>query len=407
MREPGLRRYGEEVTRSVLGVDTLYRRDATRRVPAPESGHLGEEGLVAVNLSELLAKEYAGWPEAISDWEALRRRAEALVDASRRAYYEDLATSMLALVSWSERGAGHPAGSSFSEFGARILGLERLAFTSDEWEGARTSLQQHLHSAGYRDRDWRAALSRWEEERRVPASEVVPTLNELLAAARMRVEERMFALPPGRAICAVGVRNVAYSAYCDYVGGEMQVNLDQPYTLPELRHLVAHEAYPGHYTHLAVREAAAETGEATQDVLLVITDTPTSPIFEGIGDNGLDFCWDVEPDDAVVMALFRMRILAVCRAAVCLAAGEPPESVRAKLVDESAGHPAWVDQRLRFLSYPLRRPFIFAYAWGERVVADVYRTIPPTARPSFFGALYRHHHSPRSLRALQGGVSAR
>lgn len=407
MNETGLRRYGEEVTRSVLGVDALYRRDAVGHGALTASSSLKTEGLVAVNLSELSAKEYAGWSEAFSDWKALRRQAAALPDEARRAYYEDLATSMLALVSWSERGAGHPMGSSFSEFGTRTLGLERLAFTSDEWEHATTSLQRHLQDAGYRDKDWRVALSRWEEERRVPASDVVPLLNELLAAARIQVEERMFALPPERAIRAVGVRNVAYSAYCDYVGGEMQVNLDQPYTLPELRHLVAHEAYPGHYTHLAVREAAAATGEATQDVLLVITDTPTSSVFEGIGDNGLDFCWDVEPDDAAVMALFRMRILAVCRAALCLAAGDPPETVREKLVDESAGHPAWVDQRLRFLSYPLRRPFIFAYAWGERLVADVYRTVAPSARPSFFSALYRHQHSPRALRALQGGISAR
>ncbi len=399
---PDLARHGEEVTRAVLGVDTLYRRDATARAGtlAVDDGCLGEEGLVAVNLSEMTPSDYARWPEAVSDWKTLRRRAAMLPDLRARVCYEDLATAMLALATWSQRGAGHLAEPAFTDLGRQALGLDRLAFTREEWQQATASLRRRLYDAGYRDTNLRAALARWEEERRVPDSDVVPILNELLDSARRLVEDRMFALPPERVICAVGVRKVAYSAYCDFLAGEMQVNLDQPHTLPELRHLVAHEAYPGHYTHLAVREAAVAAGVSAQDVLLVITDTPTSPVFEGIGDNGLRFCWDVQPDDTLVMDIFRLRILAVCRAALRLAAGESVEVVRAKLADESAGHPEWVDQRMRFLSFPLRRPFIFAYAWGERVVADVYHKIGPGDRRSFFSTLYLHHHSPRSLRTL-------
>ena len=229
---------------------------------------------------------------------------------------------------------------------------------------------------------------------------MILVLTELLSASRAWVEARMFALPATRTMRAVGVRDVAYSAYCDFVGGEMQINLDQPYTLGELRHLVAHEAYPGHATHLAIREEAAASGASPADALLVVTDTPTSTVFEGIGDNGMRFCWTADPDDALVMNVFRMRILAACRAAIRLAAGEDQDAVSRILAEESHGVPAWVNQRMRFLSLPLRRPFIFAYAWGERVVADVYRNIAPQDRQRFFDALYKHHHSPRSLREL-------
>lgn len=394
-----LARYGEKVTCAVLGVDALYRRDAAERAgtQGADGDRLGGEGIVAVNLSKMPARRYPGWQEVLLDWEILRQHAGSLPDPRRREYYEDLATAIIALVTWSRAGAGHLGEPAFSELGRRTLGLDRLGFTSEEWQQARGSLHNRLAEAGYRHTNLQDALARWEDQRRVPASDVIPVLNDLLDSGRGLVEERMFPLPAERSIRAVGVRDVPYSAYCDFLASEMQVNLDQPYTLPELRHLVAHEAYPGHYTHLAVREVSASAGETTEDVLLVMTDTPTSPIFEGIGDNGLRFCWNVEPDDALVLDVFRMRILAVCRAALRLARGEPEESVQKELAAESGASMEWVEQRMRFLSFPLRRLFIFAYAWGERLVGDAYRAIGPGKREAFLSTLYRHHHSARSL----------
>lgn len=390
---------GERVTSALLGVDSLYLESLSTlsNSNSSENGLLASESLVAVNLSAATPIDYEDWAAAASDWQDIQRVAGELANRSRRAYYEDLATSILAIISWRQQDTAHPRGEAFELLGQQMLGLKRLAFTEKEWEMANSSLLQRLRDAGHGGKSVEEALGKWEISARVPENEVISVLNDLLDLSRVWVETNMFPLSPKRQMCAIGVRDVAYSAYCDFVGGEVHINLDQPYTLGELRHLVAHEAYPGHATHLAVREMAAAAGDSPSDVLLVVTDTPTSTIFEGIGDNGMSFCWTAQPDDLLVMDAFRMRILSVCRAAIRLAAGEDPDIVSRVLAEESHGDPAWVEQRMRFLSLPLRRPFIFAYAWGERIVADVYRNVDPQERQRFFDALYKHHHSPRSL----------
>jgi len=393
---------GERVTSALLGVDSLYLESlcTLSNSNSSEAGLLVSEGLVAVNLSTAIPIDYKDWASATSDWQDLQQVFEGLANRSRRAYYEDLASSILAIISWHQQDTAHPEGEAFETLGRKMLGLERLAFTEKEWERATASLLRGLEEAGHGAKSLAEALRLWESSTQVPEDDVIPVTNELLEVSRQWVEKEMFPLSPKRQMRAVGVHDVAYSAYCDFVGGEVHINLDQPYTLGELRHLVAHEAYPGHATHLAVREMAAVSGEVPTDVLLVVTDTPTSTIFEGIGDNAMSFCWNAEPDDFLVMDAFRMRILSVCRAAIRLAAGEDPIEVSHILAEESHGDPTWVEQRMRFLSLPLRRPFIFAYAWGERIVADVYRNVGLQDRQRFFDALYKQHHSPRSLREL-------
>ncbi len=410
--------YSVEVTSAILGVDGLYRRALRHRegtvaeVPlkgaSPSVGgkddSLASEGLVAINLSQVKPVAYEDWSEADRHWGDLRSAAGALVDKVRCAYYEDLATSILEFIAWQQSGGHHLEGKAFARLGSRLLGLERLPFAESEWEAVRTELRVRLHEAGY-DGPLAKALRSWETERHVPREDVVATLNRLLADARERVEERLFRIPTRRTIHPVAVHGVPYSAYCDYEGCRMYVNLDQPYTLPALRHLVAHEAYPGHLTHIAVREAAVASREAGEDALLVVTDTPTSPIFEGIGDNGLSFCWDIDNDDKLASAISRVRAMATCHAALRLAASQPAHLARVHLQDESAADPSWVEQRLSFLSYRLRRPFIFAYAWGERIVGRAYHNVPAQRRRSFFDLLYREQHSPRSLKLLEEVLS--
>lgn len=393
---------GDRVASALLGVDLLYVEEpqAPSAIALNDDDPLASEGLVAVNLSNADPKHYASWDAASDDWRNIYQVAGALKDRSRRAYYEDLATSILAIISWRQQDTVHVDGEAFEILGQRLLGLERLAFTEQEWQGAQAALLRRLHEAGHGAKRLSEALSSWERSSQVPPNEVIPLTNELLRLSRQWVEEQMFPLPQSRQMRAVGVRGVAYSAYCDFVGGEVHINLDQPYTIGELRHLVAHEAYPGHATHIAVREMAVASGESPTDVLLVVTDTPTSIVFEGIGDNGIRFCWTAEPDDLLALDVFRVRILAVCRAAIRLAAAVPPDEVSRTLAAESHADSAWVEQRMRFLSLPLRRPFVFAYAWGERVVADAYRNVGSHDRRRFFDVLYKLHHSPRSLREL-------
>ena len=221
---------GETVAAALLGVDGLYRK----RLAAWDLGGedpLAGEGLVAVNLSSIPSASYEDWAAAAGGWEMIRQRAGGLADPSRRAYYEDLAISILSIIAWARQGDPHPEGEAFERLGERMLGLERLRFTDEEWKRANDALKRHLVEAGHSGSTLEESLRSWETSTRVPEDEVLTVLGDLLAISRSWVEARMFPLSPDRVMRPVGVRDVSYSAYCDFAGGEMQVNLDQPYTI--------------------------------------------------------------------------------------------------------------------------------------------------------------------------------
>lgn len=398
-----LRELGLRAARAVLGVDRLcLAQKSPEELASPDI--LERETPVAVDLSGLAPEPFASWEEARRAWRRLGQAADALETPDRRQFYRDLARAMAALVDWQEAGGGHEPAHRFAERGAALLGLDRLLFREDEWEAARRRLAGRLEASGVPVAGLDApslaeAVRRWEEPRLLAPDEALSTLADLLAWGR-EAAARLFDLadlPPMR---AVAVRGVSYNAYCDYAQREMLVNFDERYTRAALRHLVAHEAYPGHTTHLALREAAAREGRATADTLLVVTDTPTSPVFEGIADNGLFFLDAADDDDLTYLALEELRTLAACRAAARLAAGTAPDEVAARLAEEAAASPAWTAHRMRFLARPLRRPFIFAYAWGRLAVGQAYRRVAERRRGEFLRRLYENPHSPRSLALL-------
>src|SRR4029077_11874976 len=99
--------------------------------------------------------------------------------------------------------------------------------------------------------------------------------------------------------------------YCDYLGRELRLNLDYGYTLPALKHLACHEGFPGHYVHLAIREHRTRDGLMPLDGALVVTSSASSPLFEGIAENGIfSLDWIEGPADELGMTLNRLRAAA-------------------------------------------------------------------------------------------------
>jgi hypothetical protein len=223
------------------------------------------------------------------------------------------------------------------------------------------------------------------------------TFEELQREGRRRTG-RLFDLPVTEGLGLVREHGVSYSAYCDYEGRKMRINADQRYTKADLKHLVGHEIYPGHYTHLLLRETLAHQGLASEDVNLVVTDTASSATFEGIAEQGLDFLdWVEGPDDVIGSILRRLRSAAACNASWQLhALGQSPEDVAEYLRMVAIGDEGWVRSRMRFIGYPLRAPFVFSYWYGDLAVERAWRLVPAQRRQGFLVYLYTRLHSPRS-----------
>lgn len=377
-----------ELTRATLGIDRLYR------IQVGSAGVLDREGLVPVTLANVEPDQFDSWDHADKRLIELAGGLYSIGDSLRRAYLTEMIDSLRGLVATFR---GDPL-----EYTARVrrcLRVDPSPVSPEMIEQYRAEIDQLLEQMGYVQGSLSERVTRWEEEYRVPAEKVPLMLNELLNTARARTDIYMFKVPDVPELEPVGVRGVPFSAYCDYPGRQLRINLDHIYTRGALKHLACHEAYPGHLVHLAVREHRTKSGAMPLDAALVVTNSASSAIFEGIGENGIHFLeWIEDSGDQLAMTLNRLRSAARVNAALLFhQVGRPLEQVKTYLDETCFATPAWVESRLAFMIHRLRAPFIFAYWCGDRAVAKVWRRVESRERPQFFRYLYHHMHTATTL----------
>lgn len=380
-------RHGRAAAAALLGVDRLYRA---------ESGD--GTGLAVLNMDtegSLEPENLASYGEARTRWQGLRAEAAALPEPDRRVYYDELATSTLAFVEWRDGGLGLEAQL------ASFLHVSVGPAPEPQLNALRGELWALLGRIGYRG-DLRRRCAAWEARRRVPPDEVEGVTDELLAEAWDRTNERVLPIPADRSdgMRVEAVRGVPYNARCDYLQRTIQLNVEPTLTRPGLRHLVAHEAYPGHYLQFKLRETLARDGRAPADNLLSIVNSASSCVFEGIADTGLALIgWDESHDDRVQSLLTRYRAGIGTVAAWRLhALGQSREEVTDWLREQSlAGGEGWVQNRMEFIAAPQRAVLIWSYWWGEPSVAPVLARTPTVDRARFLRYLYGRMHSNRTV----------
>jgi hypothetical protein len=382
---------GTELAQAMLGLDRLYRGGATGE------GILDREGLVAFPPAQPQPAHYADWRAADAALAILQTRLPEIDQPLRRDFVAEMLDSLRAAVT------GFVGGElSYTERVERCLRTPAWEASPEVMEGYRASIGACLRELGFDKGTLGERVTRWETANRVQPDEVPDVLNELLHEAARRTVERVLPLPlAGLAMTAVGLHGQPFSAYCDSPNRQLLVNLDYVYTRTALKHLACHEAFPGHLLHITLREQRTQSGLMPADAPLVMVNSASSAIFEGIGENGIYFLdWVEGPEDRLGMALSRLRSAARCNAALMIHRdGAPVDQAGTYLADTCYTGPAWVESRLAFLTHKLRAPFIFAYWRGDLAVDRVWQTVQPDQRPAFFRYLYHHMHTPTTLQA--------
>ncbi len=70
-----------------------------------------------------------------------------------------------------------------------------------------------------------------------------------MAEAQRRTDDRIY--PTGDYTMKLNaLRDVPYTARCNFNQGQMDLNMDLSFTRAALKHLVCHEVFPGHSTQL-------------------------------------------------------------------------------------------------------------------------------------------------------------
>lgn len=376
----------QTLTKLVLGIDAFYRQQQTQT-----QEHLDQEGLVPVHWSPLEPTSITSWQEARRSLARCVQDASALTKPWIRDWLTEYGLSVLNLGRWLWEDE---------------LGYEVVVAGAVRVDPSPPSEQQILVCKDQRDQALRAAgyksYAAFLDANRLETEEIQGVMEKLLieGEARTRARLPMLELPAER-IRAKVVTNTPYTAYCDYPGKQVWINTDVPHTQAGLKHLAAHEAYPGHYAHMGHRDTLVRSGRMLADAALVVTNTGSSVLFEGIAERGLDLLgWRTTPEDNIAWLHNRLQWLCSIEAAHALnTQRRSPAEIAQFLSTTCDAEEAWIDGKIRFVTHPLRAPFVYTYWWGGTVVGAWWRRIRAEHFDEGIHYLYDRMHSPTTLAA--------
>ena len=387
-------RLGRDLAELTAGIDALYRAGLG------DSSVLNADGLIPVAVAEVAPRPLRDWTEAREALSALSDRIPGEAeDAARAAWLTEMTESVASL---ARMFSGERLG--FAERLRDQLRVEPRPIPETILDGYRADLGEALEAMGYRSGDLAADVARWEDDTTVPPGEVIARLTELQRQAQER--SRRLVIDTGADwTTPEGVHDKPYNAYCDYPGRHVWLNLDFRYTQADLKHLATHEAFPGHLVHLARREALVAAGRMPLDGAQVVTNSASSPLFEGIAENGIALLdWIEGPQDHAGLAMMRLRSALRCNASWMVF----EDGLTIREAARATCGPSFMEEepmtrRLAFLSHELRAPFLFAYWCGDDAVRRFLEATRDWDRPRIMGSLYDTMHTPTTLAAAALG----
>lgn len=247
----------------------------------------------------------SGWERSVADEELaepdhLRDEAQALLEGLTHADLEEdrrrwLRGQIHAIGCVTARLAGEDI--PWAEEVERCLGVRPTRTDTSVLDHIHRRLDAALPGGG----TVRERYIAWDANNAIPREKLVPALERLEEVLRPRAR----ALAPMSAEESVsyelvsGVPWIAYNRYEGEHHSRVEVNADLPVSVVLLVSLAAHEAYPGHHTERAAKDAHLYRDLGRLETGVAIS-APESLVSEGIATNALDEA--LGPDPFVVVA---------------------------------------------------------------------------------------------------------
>jgi hypothetical protein len=226
---------------------------------------------------------------------------------------------------------------------------------------------------------------RWEDSLLVPAEQVEPTVAAIIEEARTWTR-RLVELPEGEGVALETVRDVAWMAFCEYLGdlqSHISVNVDLPLSALELLVLSIHETYAGHHAERCNKEQLLVRDRGLLEETIVLVPTPQSLVSEGIAKLAPPLLLESDAGPALAAVLHDAGLeLDLAHALAVRRAREPCEwaEVNAALMLHEDGaseaevqeylerwgllNPTLAAHVVRFLQEPTSRTYILTYPAG-------------------------------------------
>ena len=376
--------FGEKLAAATLGIDALYRKE------------LGSEdnmdGLVVINMGQTKPAAYENYEEARAALHELAAESFGLPEEDRRLYYLQACMSLDSFCVWRQGNL-----EALTDQVGMFLHVDPAPASEAELDGWCKEAHAMLTSMGYAG-DLKQQAEEWQRRNQVPAENVQQYMDDLMKVAREKCGN-ILELPVDYYHCEVE-RGGPFSARSDFDHRRVVVNIDPIYTKQALKHLVCHEAYPGHFVQFTLRKVLYERGIAAADGLLSVVNHSSSSTFEGIADMGMDFLGWIEDDDDRVFALLS-TIKSASGTTVSYqkhVLGWSDEQIRTWLTKYSLiGGEGAVNSRMRFISNPASSALIWSYWRGDQGVESVWKRVAKEDRSRYFDYIYSRLHTVQSM----------
>jgi hypothetical protein len=369
-------------------------------------GILEDEGFIPLyqGAGIIEPRRFESWEQIERAITGLEREAEGISGEARRLFLERLLDSLRTA---ARLFAGEELG--YQEKLQRLVGIPAEPIRKDFLETLEERIYGGLADMGYKRGTLRERIEAWETANAIPADAVPGLYRELMAEAKERTDQMV--VPTGDYMMELNpVRNTYFTARCKFFERKMDLNVENSFSRAALKHLIAHEAFPGHSTQNIYTLAGYRDGSLTADVLLCSLNGVPGVIQEGIGDQGVHLIdWIEDEQDELQADLRRYQSAVATQAAWKInVEGESGERVHEYLRETGGMQEARSASRIAMARHPYRAPFIASYFYGNEAVRHVRRAVQgdQQQRSRFIAELYGQMHCPESL-CLAAGVTYR
>lgn len=352
--------------------------------------------LMGASLRLPVSTTFTAWAEVVVALEGLDPTALPLDDLTRH-YVSDIHH---ALHTFARVRAGEPV--DYLGQVSAYLGFDEIEILDHEITSLQTSIVEMLQGLGFSG-DLAHGLHEWEQTRKVEPADIVGVCTPLVAASLEAALLRGIPVP-GLVNVDVTVTSTPYYAYAHYFGnyrGNVELTSDLLWTVEGLKHSICHEAFPGHQASASAREWAIDQGTWAAVRLPGLANSPTSPISEGLAENGTSILgWIENEHDRLFSLQNRLQFAVRTNAAIMRhQRGVSRDTAIQYMVREGGVSESWAIYHEGFITDPLWHTSFPHYWHGTNLIRQALTQFQGR-EGDLFAQLYGHPHTTGTLRDI-------
>jgi len=281
---------------------------------------------------------------------------------------------------------------SYQEKVRGCLELEIDKIPQTQIEELAAELSDRLGKRGYAG-ELSEAVQEWKKDTTITDPEELQSVADaFLKIAIDRTNARVLPVPDELDINISFPKNFPYNGYSEssknYVS-RITLSGDVGWPRAALKHLVTHEALPGHTLYYATKEKLYRTSKLNVEGTVYLANTPVSPLGEGLCEAGQAMLGMIEDEDDRIFDLVnRLTSAIITNTAIDYNNGSASKTMCLKEMKEKAlVSELQAEKRFGFFSHPLWYISFMHYWFGRAIVHDCFMKMQKHLE-MFYGMAY-------------------